>query len=107
MFVSVKERTSIIGLQKSLGAKNYFILFQFLFEAILLCLVGGLSGLFLVYLLTIGLPAIFDFGEFVLALTFDKILLGIIVSTTIGVIAGIVPAALAARLDPVNAIRAA
>ena len=107
MFVSVKERTSIIGLQKSLGAKNYFILFQFLFEAILLCLVGGLSGLFLVYLLTVALPAIFDFGEFVLALTFDKILLGIIVSTTIGVIAGIVPAALAARLDPVNAIRAA
>ncbi len=106
MFVSVKERTSIIGLQKSLGAKNYFILFQFLFEAVLLCLVGGLSGLFLVYLLTLALPAIFDFGEFVLALTLDKILLGVVVSTVIGVIAGIVPAALAARLDPVLAIRA-
>jgi putative ABC transport system permease protein len=49
MFVSVKERTSIIGLQKSLGAKNYFILFQFLFEAIFLSLIGGLAGLFLVY----------------------------------------------------------
>src|ERR1044071_9922588 len=52
MFVSVKERTSIIGLQKSLGAKNYFILFQFLFEAIFLSLIGGLTGLFLVYLVT-------------------------------------------------------
>ena len=52
MFVSVKERTSIIGLQKSLGAKNYFILFQFLFEAIFLSLIGGLVGLFFVYLIT-------------------------------------------------------
>jgi putative ABC transport system permease protein len=106
MFVSVKERTSVIGLQKSLGAKNYFILFQFLFEAILLCLVGGLTGLFLVYVLTLALPAIFDFGQFEVALTFDKIFLGVIVSTVIGIIAGIVPAALAARLDPVIAIRA-
>ena len=52
MFVSVKERTPIIGLQKSLGAKNYFILFQFLFEAVFLSLIGGLAGIFLVFLLT-------------------------------------------------------
>ena len=52
MFVSVKERTSIIGLQKSLGAKNYFILFQFLFEAVFLSLIGGLAGILLVFLLT-------------------------------------------------------
>ncbi len=48
----VKERTNIIGIQKSLGAKNYFILFQFLFEAILLSLVGGLAGITLVYALS-------------------------------------------------------
>ncbi|HEX8350885.1 MAG TPA: ABC transporter permease, partial [Hymenobacter sp.] len=53
MFVSVKERTNIIGIQKSLGAKNYFILFQFLFEAIFLCLIGGAAGILLVFLITL------------------------------------------------------
>lgn len=101
MFVSVKERTSIIGLQKSLGAKNYFILFQFLFESIFLSLIGGLAGLLLVFLFTF-LP----FGSLEVILTFKNIVKGIGVSTVIGIVAGIVPAALAARLDPVNAIRA-
>lgn len=101
MFVSVKERTSVIGLQKSLGAKNYFILFQFLFESIFLCLIGGLAGLFLVYLITF-----IPFGTLVVTLTLDNIILGIGVSTAIGVVSGIVPAAMAARLDPVIAIRA-
>ncbi|MFN8691139.1 MAG: ABC transporter permease, partial [Cyclobacteriaceae bacterium] len=101
MFVSVKERTSIIGLQKSLGAKNYFILFQFLFEAIFLSLIGGLAGLFLVYLLTLA-----PFGSLQVILSVKNIVLGLTVSSLIGVIAGIVPAALAARLDPVTAIRA-
>jgi putative ABC transport system permease protein len=98
VFVSVKERTSIIGLQKFLGAKNYFILFQFLFEAIFLCLIGGLSGLFLVYLFTL-----IPFGDLVVTLSVENIVLGLTVST---VISGIVPAAMAARLDPVIAIRA-
>jgi putative ABC transport system permease protein len=101
MFVSVKERTSIIGLQKSLGAKNYFILFEFLFEAIFLSLIGGLAGLFIVYLFTF-LP----FGSLVVTLTIKNIVLGLGVSTAIGVISGIVPAAMAARMDPVEAIRA-
>ena len=100
MFVSVKERTSIIGLQKSLGAKNYFILFQFLFEAIFLSLIGGLGGLFLVYLITF-LP----FGSLEVNLTIKNITLGLGVSSIIGMVAGIVPAAMAARLDPVIAIR--
>ncbi len=101
MFVSVKERTSIIGLQKSLGAKNYFILFQFLFESIFLCLLGGLSGLMLVFFITF-----MQLGSLEIILSTKNIILGLGVSSVIGVIAGIVPAAMAARLDPVIAIRA-
>ncbi len=101
MFVSVKERTSIIGLQKSLGAKNYFILFQFLFESIFLSLIGGLAGLFLVWLLTLV-----PFGSLQVVLSVKNIVLGLGVSSVIGLVAGIVPAAMAARLDPVIAIRA-
>jgi putative ABC transport system permease protein len=101
MFVSVKERTSIIGLQKSLGAKNYFILFQFLFEAVSLSLIGGLAGLVLVFLITF-----IPLGDLVVTLTIKNIVLGMGVSSVIGVVSGIVPAAMAARLDPVSAIRA-
>lgn len=100
MFVSVKERTSVIGLQKSLGAKNYFILFQFLFEAIFLSLIGGLAGLLLVFALTF-LP----FGDLQVSLTMGNIALGLGVASAIGIVSGIVPAAVAARLDPVAAIR--
>ena len=102
MFVSVKERTNIIGIQKSLGAKNYFILLQFLIESIVLCLLGGLIGLLLVYFLTFGVKAVFDVQ---VVLDLKNIILGIGTSLTIGVISGIIPAYFASRLDPVEAIR--
>ena len=101
MFVSVRERTNIIGIQKSLGAKNYFILFQFLFEAIFLCLLGGATGIFLVWLITL-VPQ----ESLSLFLSGSNISLGLLVSVLIGVLAGIIPAVLAANLDPVIAIRA-
>jgi putative ABC transport system permease protein len=101
MFVSVRERTNIIGIQKSLGAKNYFILFQFLFEAVFLCLLGGAAGIFLVWLITL-VPQ----DALALFLSPGNITLGLLVSVGIGVVAGIVPAVLAANLDPVIAIRA-
>ena len=100
MFVSVKERTHIIGIQKSLGAKTYFILLQFLFEAMLLSLLGGLCGMLLVYAVTFV-----PLGSLVLVLTSKNILLGIVISSLIGIISGLIPAIVASRLNPVEAIR--
>jgi len=102
MFVSVRERTNIIGIQKSLGAKRFFILFEFLFEAIILCLIGGAIGLLLVYLGTLIVASAFDME---LILTAGNIMLGIFVSATIGLISGYIPAYMASKLDPVVAIR--
>ncbi len=100
MFVSVKERTNIIGIQKALGAKNYFVLFQFLFESIFLSIIGGITGIALVVLVTF-----IPMGSLQVALTFQNIVIGIGVSVFIGTLSGIIPAAMAARLDPVIAIR--
>ena len=100
MFVSVKERTNIIGIQKSLGAKNYVILLQFLFEAVLLAVVGGLVGIGLVYLLSF-----MSLGSLDIQLSASNIMLGLSVSGIIGIVFGILPAALAARMNPVDAIR--
>jgi putative ABC transport system permease protein len=102
MFVSVKERTNLIGIQKSLGAKNRFILFQFLFEAIILSLIGGLIGLFFVWIIAMVLTKALDF-EFVLG--FGNVLLGTSLAAFIGLLSGILPAISAANLDPVEAIR--
>jgi putative ABC transport system permease protein len=102
MFVSVKERTNIIGIQKSLGAKNYFILLQFLIESIILCLLGGLIGLLLVYGGTFLVKWAWDVT---IVLYLKNVIIGIGTSVAIGVISGIIPAYSASKLDPVEAIR--
>jgi len=102
MFVSVKERTNIIGIQKAIGAKNYFILLQFLFEAILLCLIGGTLGILLVYGGTVLANTYIDFD---IALSTNNVITGLWVSVLIGVISGMIPAVSASKLDPVEAIR--
>jgi len=102
MFVSVKERTNIIGIQKSLGAKNYFILLQFIFEAVSLCLLGGLFGLALVY---VGTQIITLATDVQVSLYLSNIIKGIGISVGIGFISGFWPAYSASRLDPVEAIR--
>jgi len=102
MFVSVKERTNLIGIQKSLGAKNKFILFQFLFEAVILSVIGGIIGLILVWIISVILTKVLDF-EFVLSM--GNIMLGTGLAALIGLISGILPAITASKLDPVEAIR--
>ncbi len=103
MFVSVKERTNLIGIQKSLGAKNKFILFQFLFEAVILSLIGGLIGLILVFIVSV-IASSFS-GDFNFVLSPWNMFLGTAISAIIGLISGIVPAISASKLDPVEAIR--
>ena len=101
MFVSVKERTNIIGIQKALGAKNNFILQQFLYESVILSLVGGLIGLIMVLAGTILINSLWDMNMY---LTIGNIFLALFISGSIGVISGFAPAQAASRLDPVEAI---
>ncbi|HQQ12108.1 MAG TPA: FtsX-like permease family protein [Bacteroidales bacterium] len=102
MFVSVKERTSQIGIQKSLGAKNYFVLLQFLLEAIFLAVLGGMVGLLIVFALSVIVSSATSFQ---MVLSLQNIVLGLGVSGLIGLVSGFVPAWSASRLDPVEAMR--
>ena len=102
MFVTVKERTSIIGLKKAIGAKKRSILFEFLMEAAILCIIGGIFGLILVYILTLILSGPLNFPVFI---SVPLMAFTVVLCIIIGIIAGIIPAAKAAKMDPVVAIR--
>jgi putative ABC transport system permease protein len=102
MFVTVKERTSVIGLKKAIGAKKSSILFEFLVEAALLCIIGGAFGLFFVYILTLILSGPLNFPVYI---SIPMLITTIIICVTVGILAGIITAVKAARMDPVTAIR--
>ncbi len=101
MFVSVKERTNIIGIEKALGAKRYFILLEFVFESVLLALAGGIIGLMLIFAGTVYINVASDFT---VTLTVGNIILGLTISSVIGLISGLAPAYTAANMNPVTAI---
>ncbi|MBI5372037.1 MAG: ABC transporter permease [Sphingobacteriales bacterium] len=102
MFVSVRERTSQIGLKKAIGAKKRIILAEFLLESAFLCIIGGLVGLLFVFLLTKILTGALDFPVYI---STSNLALAIGICILVGVIAGYIPARQAARMDPVDAIR--
>lgn len=102
MFVSVKERTPLIGIKMAIGAKRYFILLEYLIEAIILCIFGGIFGIALVWLILFAVNSAIDFK---IEMSLFNVLFGLILSIIIGLIAGIFPALKASRMDPVEAIR--
>ena len=102
MFVTVRERTSQIGLKKAIGAKSRTILLEFLLESAFLCVIGGFIGLLMVW----GLSAILNvFLPFPIIISFNIILLAFSICVILGILSGIIPATIAARMNPVDAIR--
>ena len=101
MFVSVKERTNIIGIQKALGAKKFFILQQFLVESMLLSVIGGLLGILMIFIATLIINYLYDLNMY---LTVANMFLAVFISGIIGVVAGYAPANTAAKMNPVEAI---
>ena len=102
MFVSVKERTNQIGIKKAIGAKSRVILSEFLLEATFLCIIGGLIGLTLVFVLTVIFSRLLDFPVYI---STGNLVLALSICIGVGILAGIIPAYVAARMDPVAAIR--
>jgi putative ABC transport system permease protein len=102
MFVTVKERTPVIGLKKAIGAKRSSILFEFLLEAALLCVIGGAFGLLFVWLMSFALTNAFNFPIFI---SVPMLIGSIVICIAVGIIAGIIPARRAAKMDAVAAIR--
>ncbi len=101
MYVSVRERTNVIGIQKALGAKKHFILQQFLTESVVLSVLGGILGLLLIFIATLGINYLYELD---MHLTAGNTVLALFISATIGVVAGYAPAYSAARMNPVDAI---
>ena len=102
MFVTVRERTSQIGLKKAIGAKSSTILYEFLLESAFLCIIGGLVGLLLVWILALSLSAVLPFA---ITIAPSIIFLALSICIVLGVIAGIIPASIASKMNPVDAIR--
>ena len=102
MFVTVRERTSQIGLKKAIGAKSRTILTEFLLESAFLCIIGGLVGLGLVWILSLVLSSVLPFPIFIAP---NIIALALSICIVLGIFAGIIPASIAAKMDPVVAIR--
>ncbi len=103
MFVSVRERTNLIGIKMAIGAKRWFILLEILFEATVLCIVGGALGLLLIWLATTAISKAVDFD---IHLSAGNVAIGIFTSVIVGILSGLLPALQASRMDPVEAIRA-
>lgn len=102
MLVSVTERTKEIGIRKAIGARRLSVLLQFLTEAIVLCLIGGIAGIVL------GVAAGNIAGSMLQATTvipFDWVIVGVVLCVLIGVVFGTYPAYKAANLDPIEALR--
>ncbi len=102
MFVTVRERTSQIGLKKAIGAKRKTILTEFLLESAFLCIIGGLMGLLMVWLLALGLSSVLPFP---IVIAPNIIILAFTLCIVLGILSGIIPASIAAKMDPVVAIR--
>ena len=102
-YVSVKERTREIGTRKAVGARRRAILLQFLIEAVSICLIGGVVGLALSYLLSAAVAAAMP--SFPLTFSPGLVIIGMVVSTLTGVFSGFAPALQASRLDPIEALR--
>ena len=102
MFVTVKERTAVIGLKKAIGARKGTILFEFLLEAAVLCILGGAIGLLFVYILTLILSGPLEFPVYI---SLPMLMSTVLICLVVGILAGIIPASRAAKLDPVVAIR--
>jgi putative ABC transport system permease protein len=101
MFVSVRERTNIIGIQKALGAKKFFILQQFLVESMLLSIIGGLLGILMIFIGTLVINYLYELNMY---LTLSNVFLAVFISGLIGIVAGYAPANSAAKMNPVEAI---
>jgi putative ABC transport system permease protein len=102
MFVTVRERTSQIGLKKAIGAKSRTILLEFLLESAFLCIIGGIIGL----LMVAGLAAILNtLLPFKIVISAGIITLAFSICVLLGILSGIIPASIAARMNPVVAIR--
>ena len=102
MFVTVRERTSQIGLKKAIGAKSSTILYEFLLESAFLCIIGGVIGLLLVWILALALSS---FLPFAITIAPGIIFLAFSICIILGVVSGIIPASIAAKMNPVEAIR--